>query len=819
MAVDTAETPPASADAGAGAGVSETDRPPAFDETAIRRFPTAAAALAILLGLFVAWASLNPGTGGVTSHYDNVAQLVAAALAAASCLLFGRRAAPQMRLAWTWIGASAAAWAVGEAIITWYELVSRVKVPFPSVADAGLLAALPMAAIGILLFPSPPTFGISRARVLLDSVIVAGSLLIVSWTTALGSVYHAGSGSVFAQAVGIAYPIGDVIVATVGISVLAQGRGRRRIPLVLVVAGLLCLTVADSSLAYLSHLRSFWYGNLIEAGRVAGFLLLALAPLWPVDQPSLAGEEVEGPSPWQLALPYFFLAIAIVAAVVKRSQSGRLDRFVVIAGLCVVTAVLTRQVLTLVENLRLTRQMQSAVTTLRANQVELVHYALHDPLTDLPNRVLFGDRIEHALARRASPTRRVAVLLCDLDHFKNVNDTLGHSSGDEVLVAASDRLSSCVRPGDTVARIGGDEFAILIDDASGVDEVASVAARVCTAMRSPFTVSGREFVVHASVGIAMGNQRDARSDELLRDADVALYAAKDAGGDDYTFFEPRLGKAYVDRLGLQAELASALDNGQLLVEYQPVVEFASGRTVGVEALLRWRHPRRGVLEPVEFLAVAESSGIVVQLGAWALEEALRQLRVWRDRIPAAAELWTAVNVSARQLASGDLVGAVSKAIDASGVEPDALHIELTESAVIDQVDWSLLVLGDLKSLGVKLEIDDFGTGYSSLAYLKQLPIDGVKIDRVFVDGLGTDGRDAVIVEAVVSLAHALQLKVAAEGVETSRQVEWLRTLGCDFGQGYYWSTPLPPAELEQWLAGKWASPDGLGVVSPRSQNH
>ena len=479
---------------------------------------------------------------------------------------------------------------------------------------------------------------------------------------------------------------------------------------------------------------------------------------------------------------------------------------------------LARQVLTLVENLRLTRQMQYAVSTLRANQVELVHYALHDPLTDLPNRVLFGDRIEHALARRASPNRRVAVLLCDLDRFKNVNDTLGHSSGDEVLIAASDRLSSCVRPGDTVARIGGDEFAILIDDASGVDEVASVAARVCSAMRSPFTVSGREFFVHASVGIAMGNQRDARSDELLRDADVALYAAKDAGGDNYMFFEPRLGKAYVDRLGLQAELASALDNGQLLVEYQPVVDLVSGRTVGVEALLRWRHPRRGVLEPVEFLAVAESSGIVVQLGAWALEEALRQLRVWRDQIPAAAELWTAVNVSARQLASGDLVGAVAKAIEASGIEPESLHIELTESAVIDQVDWSLLVLGDLKSLGVKLEIDDFGTGYSSLAYLKQLPIDGVKIDRVFVDGLGTDGRDAVIVEAVVSLAHALQLKVAAEGVETSRQVEWLRTLGCNYGQGYYWSTPLPPAELEQWLAGKWATPNGLGV-SPRSQNH
>jgi len=799
MAVDTAET----ATEGPYAYLGTPGKSAPSEETGASRGPfrVAAASSAILVGVFLIWTALYPAVTRSSSDLDDVAKLVAAVLAAVSCFFFGRLARMQMRLAWMWMGAFATSWAVGQAIITWYHVVEKRPAPFPSLADAGFLIALPVAAIGVLLFPSASKFGASRARMILDGIIVAGSLLIVSWTTALGSVYYSGSGSVFRQAVGLAYPIGDVIVATVGIIVLAQGRGPRRVPLALVVAGLLCITVSDSGLTYLSHLTTLKYHDLVQAGIVAGFLLIAIAPLWRPENTSGVVDEVEGPSPWQVALPYFFLTIAIIAAAVQRARSGPLDEFVVIAGLCVITAVLVRQVLTLVENLRLTRQMQYAVNTLRANQVELVHYALHDSLTDLPNRVLFGDRIEHALARRASPTRRVAVLLCDLDSFKDVNDTLGHSAGDEVLIAAADRLSSCVRPGDTVARIGGDEFAILLDDASGVDEVASVAARVCSAMRTPFTLAGRDFIVHASVGIAMGNQRDARSDELLRDADVALYAAKDSGGDDYTFFEPRLGKAYVDRLGLQAELAVALDNGQLFVEYQPVVELASGRTVGVEALLRWRHPRRGVLEPAEFLQVAESSGIVVQIGAWALEEAMQQLRGWRDRIPAAAHLWTAVNVSARQLASGDLVGSVSKVIDASGIEPQSLHIELTESAVIDQVDWSLLVLADLKRLGVALEIDDFGTGYSSLAYLKQLPIDGVKIDRVFVDGLGSDGRDAVIVEAIVSLAHALQLKVAAEGVETSRQAEWLRTLGCDVAQGYYWSTPLPAAGLEQWLAG------------------
>ena len=801
--MDTADTVTAGAPARAeGLAVDalrtsalQADPPVDVGDESLHQFGAAAGVAATLLCLLVIWMASHAGAHRSTAEIDAVVKLVVATLATASCVVFGRRATPQVRLAWMWIGTFAAVWAVGAAVLTWYEFARNGVVPFPSPADAGFLAALPIAAIGVMLFSSAP---VSLARMLLDGAIVAGSLLIVSWSTALGTVYHSGSGSVFSQAIGLAYPISDVIVATVGVSVLAQGRSRQRVAPVLVVAGLLCLTVADSSLTYVSQLASFRYDMLVDAGRVAGFILIALAPLWP-PKGTTTRDEVDGPSPWQVALPYLFLAIAIFAAALKDTQSGHLDLFDAIAGLCVIAAVLTRLVLTLVENLRLTSQMRYAVTTLRANQVELVHYALHDSLTGLPNRVLFGDRIEHALARRSSPTSRVAVMLCDLDSFKDVNDTLGHPSGDEVLIAAADRLSSCVRPADTVARIGGDEFAILIDDASGIDEVASVAGRVCSAMRTPFTVAGRDFIVQVSVGIAMANQYDTRSEKLLQDADVALYATKDAGGNDYTFFEPRLGKAYVDRLGLQAELSMALDNGELFIEYQPVVELESGRTVGVEALLRWRHPRRGVLEPVDFLQVSDNSAIAVEIGAWVLGEAMQQLRGWRERIPAAAHLWTAVNVSTRQLASGDLVSAVSKAIDASGLEPESLHIELTESAVTDLVEWSMLVLTELKKLGAKLEINDFGTGYSPLAYLKQLPIDGVKMDRAFVEGLGSDGRDAVIIEAVVALAHALRLKVAAVGVENSRQLEWLRTLGCDYGQGYQWSVPLPPAELERWL--------------------
>ena len=810
MTIDDQRSPaPPTGTAAAAAVAGSAGR----DEVAAARarFRRAAIAFGAGTAVFLFLMIVKAGGTRFTSGLDDVVELVAAAIAAGACILVAERRTPHLRRAWRWIGASALCWAVGEAIWTWYDLVVDPvvgQVPFPSAADVFFLLALPLAVIGVLLFPNAPREQVSRARSILDGVIVAGSLLFVSWTTTLGTVYRNGTGSVLAQSVGLAYPIGDVVIATVALIVIARGSGARRTALGLIVAGLLCLTISDSSFAYLTEVGTFGFGNAVDTGWVAGYLLIALAALWPED---LAPDESplrRGPSRWQVALPYAFLGLAVVAAVVKRSTAGPFDQFLLIDGLVLISAVFARQVLMIAENQRLNRDLEGAIATLESHEQELVHSAFHDPLTGLANRVLFADRVTHALAGSERSAAPVAVLLCDLDSFKDVNDTLGHSTGDEVLVAVATRLASCVRPSDTVARIGGDEFSILLDEAHDPAEIAAVAQRVCAAMRLPFSVDDRDFVVHASVGIAVGHGATTAPETMLRDADIALYAVKRAGGDDYTFFDDRIGDAHIDRLGLQAELAAAVPHGQLLLEYQPIVDLRTARPVGMEALLRWRHPRLGVLAPSHFLDLAESSGVIISAGMWTLERALRDLAGLRaaasdEGSPAGpageADLFMSVNVSARQLAAGNLPEAIERSLAASAAPPSSLRLELTEGTLIEQVDGAIHLLGALKALGVGLDIDDFGTGYSSLAYLQRLPIDRVKIDRMFIEGLGQDRRNDVIVESIVTLAHALGLESVAEGVETAHQADLLRSLGCDFAQGYFIARPMGADEAAEWL--------------------
>ena len=422
---------------------------------------------------------------------------------------------------------------------------------------------------------------------------------------------------------------------------------------------------------------------------------------------------------------------------------------------------------------------------------ELAHRAIHDPLTGAANRTLVADRLGHALQRLKRDCTKAAVLYLDLDRFKALNDRYGHDAGDDVLVELTERLRSVVRPGDTVARLGGDEFVVLCDPIVGELEAVGVADRVAQAVTEPFLVEDNEVHLTASVGIAFARDGDT-AETVLGHADAAMYQAKERGKARFQVFDTAMHDEALARLRTEQSLRQALEADQFALVYQPLVELESEQCVGVEALLRWHHPQRGLLAPAEFLSVAEESGLIVPIGTWVLREACRQAARWQEHA-ATRELKVHVNVSARQLTTR-LPEIAADALAASGADPARVCLEITETVLMADAPLAVRVLRSLKSLGLALSIDDFGTGYSSLSYVNSLPVDQLKIDRSFVHDLGS-GHEAPVVLAVVGLAHALDLDVVAEGVETADQLERLRGMGCDLGQGFYWSPGIGANDL------------------------
>ncbi len=448
------------------------------------------------------------------------------------------------------------------------------------------------------------------------------------------------------------------------------------------------------------------------------------------------------------------------------------------------------------------------VTDRKSLQDELAHQAFHDSLTGLSNRAVFRDRIEHALPRGTRHDSRLAVLLLDLDGFKTVNDSLGHDAGDELLIAVGRRLKACGRSSDTVARIGGDEFGVLLEDEVDEARARSVADRLLSEFTTPFEVRGRELFVRSSIGIALSVPGASKTDELIRNADAAMYAAKAAGKGRYEFFRPFMHTRALAQFEIQADLERALTRGEFVVHYQPIVDFATGRSLGMEALVRWEHPRRGLLPPIEFIRVAEETGLIVPLGAWVLGEACRQAAAWRSELPGAAELYVSVNLSTRQLLETDLVTQVRDVLEATALDPSGLTLELTEGSLMQDVQETATTLRALKDLGVRLAIDDFGTGSSSLAYLRQFPIDVLKIDKSFVDGVAVaDSEGPVLVRAIIQMAKTLRLDTVAEGIEESEQLAELASAGCRTGQGYLFARPLVAAAMEAMIRGNDAGGD------------
>ena len=431
---------------------------------------------------------------------------------------------------------------------------------------------------------------------------------------------------------------------------------------------------------------------------------------------------------------------------------------------------------------------------------QLTKQAFRDSLTGLPNRALFMDRLSHGLTRARRRHEHLAVLFLDLDRFKVINDTLGHAVGDQLLVEVSNRLGSSLRPGDTVARLGGDEFGLLLEDVADGETAEAVALRIEAELAKPLHFEGREIFITASIGIALSSARLGMPEEILRDADLAMYHAKAKGNARHEIFDDSMSVPALDRMDLEMDLRSAISHHEFRLHYQPILRLDTGRITEVEALIRWQHAKRGLLQPDAFIGLTEETGLIVPIGQWVLKEACRQARVWQLEFPSIPPLVMSVNLSAKQFQHPTLVQEISEALEESGLDAGSLKLEITESVVMQDAPATLAKLKELKDLGIRLAIDDFGTGYSSLGYLKRFPVDTLKIDRSFVKGLSKEGNDNAIVRAVVTVAKTLNMDVTAEGVETDQQRIELMALGCDRAQGFLFAKPADADHVGPLLA-------------------
>ncbi len=636
----------------------------------------------------------------------------------------------------------------------------------------------PFLLLGLIAIPRVRTEG--RLRELLDLAIVAVGSATIVWFVVIEPVARAGADDAAQMLVVLAYPVGDLLTLF-ALAALFMSRitGTSRTALILFGVGVGLNAVADLAYARLALDSAYTSGAPIDVAYMVGWLALALAGLAQasrrIARPARVAPAAE-PRRAILFLPYAAVALlyaVLVAATFSQSSS---QPSLVVGAMLVTLLVVIRQAVTARENARLIRDQ-----------------AFRDPLTGLPNRALMADRIDHALRRSERGERRPALLYLDVDDFKAINDTLGHPAGDRVLVEIARRLASCLRPADSAARLGGDEFAILIEDTSSMAEATAVADRLGLALARPLDLGGRPVSIRASMGIVRFDSADVTGQNMIRDADIAMYEAKRNARGAYRIFEPAMFDATVDRVRLETDLADALQQGQLEVFFQPLVNLASGGVTGVEALLRWNHPTRGLILPDDFIGIAERTGEIIPIGRWVIEEACRVVGRWNTT--GTGPMRANVNVSACQL-EPPFVDDVARILGRFGFDPHLLVLEITESSFSAERPHARQVLDDLRALGVAISIDDFGTGYSALSVLRELPVDELKIDQSFVRAL-SEGHSGAVVAAIVQLGRDLDLRVVAEGIELGAQAALVRGLGCDVGQGFMLGRPDRAAVVEE----------------------
>jgi diguanylate cyclase (GGDEF)-like protein len=734
------------------------------------------------LAAFVLVMVARPGGQQVVTVVDDLGTTVTGMVAAAALAGRARLSRPAVRRSWALLAAGTFCAALGDLIWAQNELVLGRVTPFPSLADASYLLFPLFTGLGLLLHPTHRRTSRGVVRLLLDGILVAGSLFALSWLTALGAVARAGADSWLGLTVALAYPATDLVLLTVLLTAIIPSGARGRPGLATIGAALTMLTLSDSAFAYLSAVGSYTTGALLDCGFVAAYLLLALAALVASPDEGVAQPHPPPPPGWAVAVPYALCGCGVAASAASLLRGDQ--RLPMITSGVLVVGLLARQLVTITDNRRL-------LAGIAERERRLEHQALHDDLTGLANRALFGDRLSHAMTLQPREGRTIAVVFLDLDDFKLVNESLGHAVGDALLVRVAERLRAAVRPSDTVARLGGDEFAVLVEDS---DAPTETAARISQSFGQPFVIGDSTVPVRASLGVAVVDAAaQPTAEELLRRAEVAVHSAKLRDRGRYVVFTPDLANVAADEFDIRDALTAAIAEGTVEVAYQPILVPYNRQLIGFEALARWQLHGTPIAPDV-FLPVARRLGLIAELDELVLAKALAQLARWRT-MPGRGELTCAVNADESLLDPGRALALYTGALAGYGLPPQALVVELPESHLSDSPTLATTV-ADLRGAGIMVALDDFGTHGSSLARLHRVPVDIVKLDRDFL----RPGADAEVDEAwlggVIELAHRLGLRVVAEGVETEQQLRTLQELGCDAVQGYLLGRPVPASQVQ-----------------------
>jgi len=743
-----------------------------------------AVAMGALLAVYGCWQVFyrTPGhralVGDMFFYPVGVAAVWAAWRASKRCA-----ASPRLRSAWRLLALASVSYLAGDVAQTIYEAAG--KKAYPSVADGFYRLFYPLALWGLLRFAVGRRSVGERVRLALDVAVVAiGGSAVVLYVV-LGPTAVAGSPSGLQGFFSIAYPVGDMVLL-VGLAslLLRHASPSSARALQFIAVGLVFFVAADLVYGYIT-LHSVYHGgdpvDTLWMVAIAFFAVAAAAQPTATPSEELLTTVASQRASWP---PYLATAVGFgVLIFAERHYPFFPDVSLVLTVVVLGVLVSVRQFL--------------AQRDLLSTQGQLSHQALHDALTGLPNRILVFDRAKQMLARARRAQAPVAALYVDIDNLKYVNDTYGHAAGDELLQVVGARLSGAIRESDTAGRLGGDEFAVLVEPSLDATPEL-VAERLLDVLHQPIELAaarGRTVSITASIGITYGHH--ATAEELLRDADLALYEAKAAGKNSYTVFDSRMRTGVQDRLELERDLEEALAAEQFVLLYQPIFDLEAETMTGVEALIRWHHPTHGIIPPDKFIPIAEDSGLIVPIGRWVLDTACAQAAAWHRQ---GHPLGMSVNVSARQLEHDNLLDEVHEALHVTGLDPDSLTLEITETALMRDSVAAAQRLRKLKMLGVRIAIDDFGTGYSSLAYLRQFPVDALKIDRSFISGIAESRESSnALIHTLVQLGKTLGIKTLGEGIEDQAQLQRLQREQCDLGQGFLFARPLEPAAVEQLL--------------------